>query len=769
MKTKKKPIYSCDVWGILEENFIPEYMQRSESVFTLGNGYLGMRGCFEEGTKECTYPSVDGTYINGFYETEMIKYGEVAYGFAEKSQTILNVSNGKKIRLFINDEAFSMFTGKVLEYKRTLSMKQGVLKREVLWQSEQGAKVKIVIQRFVSYYNKNLAVVHYEVTPLEGCNSVRIVSELDGDVTNVTTQNDPRVGCGLQGRSLQMFHGELFSNGGMIAQYTDNSKLAIASAIINHIDTSDSYVEKKMQSEFGLATEFCFEKLSGKKIVLDKYIAYDTGRLEDVQTLIKNVTRVTKQAQISGYTKELECHQACLAEFWEKANVEIDGDDELLQGIRFNMFQLYQSVGKDGKTNISAKGLTGEGYEGHYFWDTETYILPFFSSCFPEIARKLLEYRYSILDRARNRAREMSHPKGALYPWRTINGDECSAYYEAGSAQYHINADIAHAVKTYVEQNNDKQFMLNYGVEMLVETARLWYDLGFFNSNKGGQFCINEVTGPDEYNALVNNNCYTNMMARENLNSAYEAVKMMKDKHLEGYNRLVDKIDLDESELGNWKDAADKMYIPYDTSKKLYLQDDTFLDRIPWDLKEIPKENFPLLLHYHPMVIYRHMVCKQADLILAMYLLGNYFTLEEKKKHFEFYDKVTTHDSSLSMAVFGIIASEFRDKEKAYECFGGSARLDLDDNHNNVKDGLHMANMAGTWMSIVNGFAGMRSYEGRLSFNPYLPDGWNRYAFKISFKGRVIGVEVNGEGTKYHLLEGEAVTILHMDEELLVK
>ena len=432
------------------------------------------------------------------------------------------------------------------------------------------------------------------------------------------------------------------------------------------------------------------------------------------------------------------------------------------------MFQLLQSVGRDGRTNIAAKGLTGEGYEGHYFWDTEMYVVPFFLYNNPGISRKLLEYRYSILDRARQRAVTMG-VKGALFPWRTINGEECSAYFPAGSAQYHIDADVAYAIRQYVQVTGDDAFLIDYGAEILFETARMWADLGDYILRKGNQFCINEVTGPDEYSALVDNNCYTNLMARENMRYAYDTVEWMKQRAPEAFRSLAAKIGLGDHEPDEWQKAADRMYVPYDDELIIYKQDDSFLNKQPWDFANTPPENYPLLIHYHPLVIYRHRVCKQADLVLALFVLSHLFTPEEKRRNYDFYEPLTTHDSSLSTCTFSIVASDVGYHDKAYDYFMRTARMDLDDRHGNVKDGVHIANMAGAWLCLVNGFARMRVYDDLLSLDPYLPRGWDEYQFRLTYRQSFLSVIVNQAGTTYELLRGPDLTVTHHGEPVLVK
>jgi trehalose/maltose hydrolase-like predicted phosphorylase len=751
-------------WCIAENEFKPENNYVNETLFAAGNGYIGIRGTFEEGNDGLKDKGLEGTYINGFYDSEVIKYGEIAYGYAENGQTMLNVTNSKVIRLYLEDEEFCMLDGEILGYERSLHFKEGILKRSIEWRSPKGKEVRINIERLVSFKRKHIIAIHYEVTPLNFSGNIKLVSVLDGDVTNLTTENDPRVGAGFKGRVLFVEAKKLEDTFGALLQRTRNTKFLLA-CTMQHQLTAENYTIDRTEEEMKINVVFNIQAEENKTITLNKYISYTTSReFKEEEVLVKAETEVCT-AKCSGYEKLKEEQKDFLNKFWYRTDIQIEGEDNLQQGIRFNMFHLLQSTGRDGKTNIAAKGLTGEGYEGHYFWDTEIYILPFFLYTNPEISRKLLEYRYSILPRARERARVMSHKNGALYPWRTISGEECSAYYPAGTAQYHIDADIAFAVKRYMEAVEDIDFLVNYGAEILFETARLFADLGKFIKSKGNKFCINEVTGPDEYSALVNNNCYTNLMAKENLSYAFEIAHWMKENQKEAYNKLVGKIGLKEDELEFWKKAAENMYIPYNEELKIHPQDDSFLDRSPWDFANTPKENYPLLMHYHPLVIYRHQVCKQADLVLAEVLLSHKFSLEQKKRDYDFYEKLTTHDSSLSTCIFSVAACEIGYYDKAYEYFIKTARMDLDNNHGNSKDGIHAANMAGTWMCVVNGFGGVRVCEDKLSISPYLPDHWKKYSFRISYKKRLIQVTVDKLGASYKLLEGDSITIIEGGKE----
>ncbi|HXT36055.1 MAG TPA: glycosyl hydrolase family 65 protein, partial [Chloroflexota bacterium] len=500
-----------------------------------------------------------------------------------------------------------------------------------------------------------------------------------------------------------------------------------------------------------LEQRFDIDLKQGQRARLTKYGSYFSSRDFPAGELLARTKATLETAGAAGFASLCSGQQEFLDQFWRRADVEIAGDDALQQGMHFNQFHLLQSVGRDGKTNIAAKGITGEGYEGHYFWDSEIYVFPFFLYTQPDVARKLLEYRYQGLEQARERAREMSHPKGALYPWRTIGGEECSAYFPAGTAQYHFNADIAYSIKQYLEATGDQSFLVPYGAEIVLETARIWIGIGNY---AGDRFTINDVTGPDEYTAIVNNNYYTNAMAKLHLEYAAELAETLRATRPDEFARLAQEIALEPDEPSDWRRAAEHMYLPYDAVLGIHPQDDSFLVKKRWDFAATPRDHYPLLLHYHPLVIYRHQVCKQADLVLALLLVGDQFTLEEKKRDFDYYEAVTTHDSSLSTCIFSIIASEIGYRDKAYSYFMATARMDLDNTHGNSQYGVHTAAMAGSWLCVVYGFAGMRVSHGALRFAPYLPDHWSHYQFTIRFRDQVLQVRVSGTMAEYRLVEG---------------
>ncbi len=735
-------------WELREDSFSPAEYQKNETLFSQGNGYIGFRGNFEEGYSK---NSVTGSYLNGFFEFTDIQYGEIAFAYPEHGQTMLNVANAKVMRIWVDGEMFSLESGEVLRYERVFSFRTGVLSRKVEWRAPNGKELEISLERFVSQVRKNIAVIRCSVKALNFSGEIGVESVIDGNVTNLTCEEDSRVGSALHGRVLDAEAVTSTDNLLSMVQKTRKSGLALCCAAVHKADGAEA-AEHAVQ-QLNCALRFAFSLKEGETARVEKYIAYQDSRY--AEDYAGQAVSLAEEAAAAGFDTLLSEQEKFLADFWQDTDIEIDGDPSLQQGIRFNIFHLLQSTGHDGKTSIAAKGLTGEGYEGHYFWDCETYVFPVFLCTRPEIAKQLLTYRHSILDKARERAREMGHPKGALFPWRSINGAECSPNYPSGTAQYHINADIAYAVKSYWEATGDREFMEQYGLEILVETARLWYDLGFFCAHKGGKFCLNFVTGPDEYTAVVNNNCYTNLMAKNNMLFAAKMARM-----LGGWERFG----LSEEEIAGWEKAGAEMYLPYDEKTGLYQQCDGFFDLEKWDFANTPKENYPLLLHYHPLVIYRHQVCKQGDLVQAMYMLPDEFRPEDKKPNYDYYEAITTHDSSLSNSVFGIMASELGDPEKAYRYFISTARMDIDDGKGNTKDGVHTANMGGTWMGVINGFAGMRVRPDCLSFKPALPAQWGGCRFQVTYHGSKIRVEMSADHTRYTLVSGNPASLCHNGE-----
>ncbi len=774
-------------WCVVEDQFDPNQYATNETLFALGNGYLGTRGSFTEGnTGGLAGYGVEGTYVNGFFDSEPIVYGEKFVGYPEWSQTMLNLSNAKVIQLYLGDylggastdaEPFDLLTGEILSYRRHLDLRTGVLQRHVHWQAPSGKQVGLLTERLVLHSHPHLMAIRWQATPLNFSGPLTIVSLIDTTVKNLTSSDDPRVGASFVEAPLILKERVVEEGTTLLRQRTRTTEFLVACGASEAVSgLRERHPEGTRRTEriddgelFGQA--YTVDAREGESLTLDKFISYRTS-LDvdgvDGDGLLDALREDLAAAKSTGWEALADEQRAYLDDFWQHTDVQIEGRGQETQklqlGVRFNLFHLLQSTGRDGRTNIAAKGLTGEGYEGHYFWDTEIYMLPFFVYTNPSIARKLLEFRYNILDDARQRAREMAHPTGALFPWRTIGGPECSPYYPGGTAQYHINADVAFALRRYWDATQDVDFMRQCGVEMLAETARLWRNVGHFNASKGDAFCIDCVTGPDEYTALVDNNAYTNLMAQENLWFAAEMTRWLQANQPEDFDALATKINLQAGEVDGWQAAGDAMYVPFDAERQIYAQDDQFLSRAVWDFAGTPRSHYPLLLHYHPLVLYRHQVCKQADLLLAEFLLSHRFSREQTARDYAYYEPLTTHDSSLSTCIFSILAAELGDVEKAYRYFGDAAIMDLQNTKGNTRDGIHAANMAGTWQSIVFGFAGMRAWNGELSFAPTLPAAWTAYEFQLSYRGRLLHVRVDGEGIAVELVTGESMAVV-IDEE----
>ncbi len=684
---------------------------------------------------------------------------------------MLNVTNSKIIELCLDDERFSLTSGTILEYKRVLDMSNGSLSRELVWRSPKGKEVQITVKRLVSFSHRHLMAFKYQVKALNFSGKVTVSSSLDGDVENHThEEEDPRFSATLEGLGLSVSKIIADQEPVVMVQETCRSNLVLACAMDHRLLSGSDAVKNIEQEHQKVTVSYQLDIKQSESICLEKYVTYYTSLDYPVEELPELASRMAAKGMAKGFDILLGEQSEYLGRLWDKAGLDIKVDNitSIEQALRFNLFHLFQAAGSNGRRSIGAKGLTSEGYDGHYFWDTEIYMIPFYAALMPGEARKLLEYRYYILDYACERARVLNHVKGALYPWRTIAGEEGSSYYPAGTAQYHINAAVAYAINKYVEMTGDFSFILEFGAEIIFQTARLWEDLGTYNSRKGYLFCYHEVTGPDEYTALVNNNFYTNLMARWHLNYAYEIARNLEINYPDQFKRLSDKIELDQDELQAWLKAAKNMYIPYDHILQIHPQDDGFLDKEVWDFKATPAERYPLMLNYHPLVIYRYQVCKQPDVILAHFLLPDQFSLDQKCRDYNYYEPITTHDSSLSPSIFGIVASELGLYEDAEYFFAMTSRLDLDNNLNDTYYGVHMANMAGSWMNLVYGFGGMRTTNGNLSFNPYLPPDWQGYKFGIIFKENRLEVEVKENEVVYSLREGNSINFRHRNKDIFI-
>ncbi|WP_229678966.1 beta-phosphoglucomutase [Dyella caseinilytica] len=734
-----------------------------ESLFALSNGTLGVRG----GLEEQGSPTQD-TFLSGVWERTPIEYHERFPGFARTSDTRIPVPDGTRIGLRLGETLVDLDEGEWLNFEQTLDLRAGGLQRTLHWRSPTGVTLQIDAERIVPLHTPNLLCIRYRVTSIDYSGPVTLESALIASNTATEQGDDPRMGARVAG-GLSITASDADHVQASICQRTQNSHIRLASGQRHRIVSSDlTFARAIIEDAEGVQQHYAAELRPGGSVSLEKYVAYAWTRPEGgdtQQSLLDTVAATLENAIKQGFDVLRKEQAAACDAFWREADLKIEGDPAVEQALRFNLFHILQSTGRDGSGSAAAKGLTGEGYEGHYFWDAEAFILPVLALTSPDQARSMLQYRVSTLERARHHAREMNHPLGALYAWRTISGDECSAYFPSGSAQYHINAAIAFAIHLYMQATGDIDFLTQGGAEVLFETARLWLQVGNYNPRRNNAFCICQVTGPDEYTALVDNNYYTNHMAQQHLRYAADVASQLMKERPRDYARVISAIDLSDKEIAAWRAAADAMYLPVDPALNIFPQDDDFLDKPRLPISQHGEhEHRPLLLQMHPLTIYRHQVCKQADVLQAFVLAGNAIDKTMKRRNFDYYEGVTVHDSTLSASTFSIVASEVGYADKAYRYFLDTLRVDLDNLHGNTSHGLHMAAMAGSWLALAWGFGGMRPVDGVLAFAPTLPSAWRSYQFGQRWQRRHIRVAVQADGVTYTLTQGDSLQILHHGE-----
>ncbi|MDX6707508.1 MAG: alpha,alpha-trehalose phosphorylase, partial [Solirubrobacteraceae bacterium] len=577
------------------------------------------------------------------------------------------------------------------------------------------------------------------------------------------TSDDPRRGRGFAEKVLVPLSARADGARAVLELATRNSGMRLACGMDHTVESSAPVELRCTAADDGARLEVLAHLEAGEPLRVSKFVAYHWAGKAPDGDLVARAVRTLDRAVRDGYHMVEFDHRRRVEDFWSHSDVQIEGALEIQQAVRFNLFHLMQATARGEGLGVPAKGVTGRGYEGHYFWDTEIYVVPFLIHTNPRWARQALAFRCAMLGAARDRAREVGH-RGALYPWRTISGQEASAWYAAGTAQYHINADITYAMRHYRNVTGDLAFLIGDGAEVMVETARLWIELGFFSEHRGGRFCINSVTGPDEYTTVVNNNAYTNLMAKENLEGAVHVMEWLAGAEPDAYARLMAATAVTEDEVEGWRRAAELMYVPRHEELGIVLQDEDFLARKPWDFDATPVDTFPLLLHYHPLELYRHQVIKQTDVVLATYLVEHEFSKDETRRTFDYYDPLTTGDSTLSASIQSVIASSVGYPEKALEYFLDACAVDLIDAHHNTADGIHIASCGGTWLALVAGFGGLRDFDGDVRFHPRLPKEWDRLRFRVQVRGQVVEVDMTPAGTTYRLIEGHGLLIHHTDE-----
>jgi alpha,alpha-trehalose phosphorylase len=749
----KDPAFTVEPWGIRETHLDLEKLAQTESVFALSNGHIGIRGTLEEGEPY----ALPGTYLNALWEARPLPYAEAGYGYPEAGETVVNMTNGKVIRLLVDDSPFDIRYGELTEHERRLDFRSGILSRQALWRSPTGKTVRVTSERLVSFSQRAIMAIRYTVEPTAAPTRVVLQSELVTNEPRPAISKDPRAAAALEAPlESEEFMGD--DGRAVLVHRTKASGLRCAAAMAHEVDGPDDcdHPGAEAWEDLGRLT-ITATPAPGEPLTITKYVSYGWSATRSVPALRDQVSAALAEARHAGWDKLVAEQRSYLDDFWERADVEIEGDAELQQAIRFGLFHALQASARGEGRAIPAKGLTGPGYDGHTFWDTEAYVLPLLSYAVPEAAAEALRWRLATIEKARERAGELGLA-GAAFPWRTISGAECGAYWPAGTAAFHINSDIAQAVCRYCDVNDDRDFAREVGLPLLVETARLWRSLGHHDAH--GAFRIDGVTGPDEYSAIADNNVYTNLTAQKNLNAAAEFA--------ETFGEAAEALGVDHEEVASWRDAAGAMTIPYDEELGVHPQAEGFTRHDRWDFAASKADDYPLLLNYPYFDLYRKQVVKQADLVMAMLVRGKAFSAEEKARNFAYYEPLTVRDSSLSACVQAVLAAETGHLELAYDYLGEAALMDLDDLEHNSSDGLHIASLAGAWIATVCGFGGLRDEDGILHFSPRLPERLERICFRLGFRGRRLMVEVTDTGTNYTLLSGDPLRFRHFDEEVEV-
>ena len=751
-------------WQLTQSHWQPEHAARHETLFALANGSLGVRGGFEESASP-----TQASFLAGVWERTPIHYHERHFGFARTTDTRVPVAEATVIRIRLGDDLVDPADGEIIAFRRTLDLREGRLERLVQWRTAQGHTLELNVQRVLPIAQPGMMVIRMRLRSIDYSGPISFESAILGNQAAAAQGDDPRFGAG-HGLAMQVKRTFAIEEAAWLEQRTRDSAIGVV-CVQRHQFGGLAYAGATAEAD-RVSQRYSGHIEAGDSVAIDKFVAYAWSQPRQEisgEDLHARAAAVLESAIGAGFEYLAQGQARDLATFWAGTNLRIDDDGASEQALRFNLFHVFQSAARDGLGGIAAKGLTGEGYEGHVFWDSETFVLPALALIDPALVKPSLLWRVRTLDRARLHAREMNHARGALYPWRTIAGDECSAHYPSGSAQYHINAAVAFAIKLYVEASDDHALLEEGGAELVVETARIWLQVGHFSARRGGAFCIHGVTGPDEYTALVDNNYYTNRMAQEHLRYAVEVMRELADRTPALCAALGNKLELSRQEIDDWARAADSMYLPYDERLGIVAQDDSFLDKPRWDFDGTPQDQYPLLMHHHPLTLYRHQVCKQADALLALVLAGSNLDRATRRRSFDYYEAITVHDSTLSASSFAILAAEVGYVLKAQEYFMDGLRVDLDDRHANTSHGAHMAAMAGNWLALTWGFGGLRIESGCLHFDPVLPPAWRSYCFGVVWKHRRISIVVDADAAHYTLADGAALGILHAGQPVLLR
>ncbi|WP_445958118.1 glycoside hydrolase family 65 protein [Yeosuana sp.] len=740
-----------DNWSIIEEGFDADQVKSSESLFSIGNGAMGQRANFEE---QYSGPTFQGSYIAGVYYPDKTKVGWWKNGYPEYFAKVLNAPNWIGIHVTINGETLDLFTcQKVENFRRELNMKEGWLSRSFTATLSNSVEIQVETKRFLSLDFDEVGAIAYHITPLNSDVLVNFSPYLDNGITNEDSNWDDKFWD-----VLSINHE---ANQAFIVSRTMKTDFHVCTAMqLQTLINGKEIEQDKTASNRDDFVEFKYQNQVHKNdtITMIKFGGYTTDRNHDKDNLIAVAKKTLDEVSKLGYNELLELQKKAWAEIWEKADITIEGDVKAQQGIRFNIFQLNQTyLGKDARLNIGPKGFTGEKYGGSTYWDTEAYCIPFYlATKNQEVARNLLAYRYHHLEKAIENAEKLGFKNGAaLYPMVTMNGEECHNEWEITFEEIHRNGAIAFAIYNYYRFTGDYTYIPEKGLEVLIGIARFWHQRATFSEAKN-KYVILGVTGPNEYENNVNNNFYTNYLAKWCIHYTLENIDKVEAEHASDFKRIMKKVQLSKKELSLWKKVADAMYFPFSEEKKVYLQQDGFLDKELITAANLDKSQRPINQKWSWDRILRSPYIKQADTLQGFYFFEDDFTTEELERHFDFYEPFTVHESSLSPCVHSIQAAKLGRMEQAYTFYLRTSRLDLDDYNHEVHEGLHITSMAGTWMSIVEGFGGMRVKNDTLSFSPKIPKQWNGYSFKINFRNQILKVHVHQNETHFEL-DGKTV------------
>ncbi|MGN0019248.1 MAG: family 65 glycosyl hydrolase domain-containing protein [Sphingobacterium hotanense] len=733
-----KNYIQADPWNIIEEGFDPHLNKISESLFSIGNGKMGQRANFEEAYSG---ESLQGSYVAGIYFPDKTRVGWWKNGYPPTFDKVINSTNWIGIDIYINNVLLDLAQCQVTQFKRVLNMQEGYLQRTFRATINERQEIEVNSIRFCSIADDEIGAIQYSITALNFDAAIKVVSKLDGDIVNEDSNYDFKFwepvadhqsenGVFLQTKTLKT--GFELCVGAKTQIYADGHLVKLNQQGV-------------LQQNKWIAEEFHLDIALGNTINIVKLACVQSSLNHPAEALLATCEEKLAIANTVGFEKLKETQKVAWANKWLQSDIQIEGDVKAQQAIRFNIFQLFQTyTGTDSRLNIGPKGFTGEKYAGATYWDTEAYCIPFYLSTAPqEVGRNLLVYRYNHLEKAIENAEMLGFKNGAaLYPMVTMDGTESHNEWEITFEEIHRNGAIAYAIYNYINYTQDWDYLAQYGLEVLVAISRFWAQRVNWSEERE-KYVMLGVTGPNEYENNVNNNWYTNYLAVWCLNYTREALDYVKQQDAERFEAILDKISFDLEELELWQEIADNMYYPYHEKLKIYLQQDGYLDKEQWLVKDLPASERPLNQKWSWDRILRSCFIKQADVLQGMYFFEDQFDLEDIRRNFDFYEPRTVHESSLSPCIHSILAAKLNDEARAYEFYLRTARLDLDDYNNDTEDGLHITSMAGTWMSIVQGFAGMRIKNNQLYFQPFLPEQWESFTFNIGFRGKILSIRIS--------------------------